>query len=82
MADADQRVLAEVDRIATARKLPHAQIALAWLLRKEGVTAPIVGATKMDHLESAVTALSVELSKEEMAALEAPYMPHPIAGHG
>jgi 1-deoxyxylulose-5-phosphate synthase len=80
MADADQRVLAEVDKLAKARKLPHAQIALAWLLQKDGVTAPIVGATKMEHLEMAVGALGVQLSKDEVAALEAPYVAHPTAG--
>jgi aryl-alcohol dehydrogenase-like predicted oxidoreductase len=80
MAEADQRVIAAVDALAKARKLPHAQIALAWLLQKDGVTAPIVGATKMEHLETAVGAVDVQLSKEEMAALEAPYVPHPVAG--
>jgi aryl-alcohol dehydrogenase (NADP+) len=80
MAEADRRVIAEVDRMANARKLPHAQIALAWLLRKGGVTAPIVGATRMEHLETAVGALDVQLSQDEMTALEAPYVAHPIAG--
>jgi 1-deoxyxylulose-5-phosphate synthase len=80
MVEADQRVLASLDGMAKARKLPHAQIALAWLLQKEGVTSPIVGATKMEHLEDAVGALGVTLSKEEVATLEAPYVPHPIAG--
>jgi aryl-alcohol dehydrogenase-like predicted oxidoreductase len=79
-ADADQRVIAEVDRIAKARKLPHAQVALAWLLQKPGVVAPIVGATKIEQLESAVAAVGVELSREDVKALEAPYVPHPIAG--
>ncbi|HZY04268.1 MAG TPA: aldo/keto reductase [Anaeromyxobacteraceae bacterium] len=80
MAEADQHVLAAVDALARARKLPHAQIALAWLLQKDAVAAPIVGATKMEHLEAAVGALGVQLSKEEVAALEAPYLPHPVAG--
>jgi 1-deoxyxylulose-5-phosphate synthase len=80
LAEADQRVIAELDRTARARKLPHAQLALAWLLQKPGVTAPIVGATKIEQLESAVASLGVELSKEEVTALEAPYVPHPIAG--
>ena len=80
MAEADQRVLAEVDKLAKTRNLPHAQIALAWLLQNDAVTAPIVGATKMEHLETAVGALGVKLSKEEVAALEAPYVAHPIAG--
>ena len=80
MAEADQRVIAELDKMAKARKLPHAQIALAWLLQKDGVTAPIVGATKMEHLETAAGALSVQLSPEEVATLETPYVAHPIAG--
>ncbi len=80
MAEADQRVLAQVDALARARKLPHAQIALAWLLQREPVTAPIVGATKMEHLEVAVGAVGVKLSLEEVRALELPYVTHPIAG--
>jgi 1-deoxyxylulose-5-phosphate synthase len=80
MADADQRVLAALDQVARARRLPHAQVALAWLVQRPGVTAPIVGATRLEHLESAVAALDVRLSAEETAALEAPYLPHPIAG--
>jgi aryl-alcohol dehydrogenase-like predicted oxidoreductase len=80
MAEADQRVVAEVDKLAKARGLPHAQIALAWLLQKDGVTAPIIGATKMAHLDAAVGALGVQLSDEEITALEAPYLPHAVAG--
>ena len=82
MADADRRVLAAVDALAKARGLPHAQVALAWLLGKAGVTAPIVGATRMEHLEAAVAALAVKLTADEVAALEAPYQPHPVAGFG
>ncbi len=81
MADADQRVIDALDKLATARRLPHAQVALAWLLQKDAVTAPIVGATRMEHLEAAVASLDVKLSKEEVASLEAPYVPHPVAGH-
>jgi aryl-alcohol dehydrogenase-like predicted oxidoreductase len=81
MAEADQRVLAAVDALATARAISRAHIALAWLLHKDAVTAPIVGATKMAHLETAVEALGVKLPPEEVAALEAAYVPHPIAGH-
>jgi len=80
MADADAPVIAELDRLAKARKLQHAQIALAWLLGKEGVTAPIVGATSLQHLETAAGAVDVNLPAEEVAALEAPYVPHPVAG--
>jgi aryl-alcohol dehydrogenase-like predicted oxidoreductase len=72
-------VLAGVDRLAKARNLPHAQIALAWLLRNDAVTAPIIGATKMEHLEMAVGALGVSLSGEEAAELEEHYVAHPLA---
>jgi aryl-alcohol dehydrogenase-like predicted oxidoreductase len=80
MAEADRRVTAAVDELARARKLPHAQVALAWLLQRDAVAAPIVGATKLEHLEDAVKALGVQLSKEEVTALETPYVPHPISG--
>ena len=79
--DADRRVVEAVARVAAGRGLPRAQIALAWLLHKPAVTAPIVGASKPGHLEDAVAALAVKLSAEEIAALEAPYVPHPVAGH-
>jgi len=69
-----------VGEIAKARRIPRAQIALAWLLHKPAVTAPIVGATKLHHLEEAVAALDVKLSDAEIEALEAPYVPHSIAG--
>jgi aryl-alcohol dehydrogenase-like predicted oxidoreductase len=82
MADADRRVLVALDEVARARKLPHAQVALAWLLRNGAVTAPIVGATKLHHLETAVGALEVRLSDDEVTALQAPYVPHPTAGFG
>jgi aryl-alcohol dehydrogenase-like predicted oxidoreductase len=81
MEEADGRVLAALDEVARAKDKKHAQVALAWLLQKEGVTAPIVGATKMHHLEDAVAALEVKLSADEVEALEASYVPHPIAGH-
>jgi aryl-alcohol dehydrogenase-like predicted oxidoreductase len=80
MAEADQRVIAALDGLAKARNLRHAQIALAWLLAKDLVTAPIVGATKMEHLETAVGALDVRLSEEEVTTLETPYVTHPVAG--
>jgi len=80
MAEADQRVLAAVDKVAKERGLPHAHVALAWLLRNDAVTAPIVGATRMEHLETAVGALDVHLSDAEVAALETHYVPHAIAG--
>ena len=78
--DADRQVAERVAAIAEARGLPRAQIALAWLLHKPVVTSPIVGASKPGHLEDAVAALSVKLSSEEIAALEAPYVPHEIVG--
>jgi aryl-alcohol dehydrogenase-like predicted oxidoreductase len=73
-----------VDRlvsVAGERGLPPAQVALAWLLHKPGVTAPIVGATKLSHLEDALAAADVALSPEEIARLEEPYRPHRILGH-
>jgi aryl-alcohol dehydrogenase-like predicted oxidoreductase len=79
-AEADNRVIAALDALARRRKVPHAQIALAWLLRNDQVTAPIIGATRMEHLEAAVGAVEVALSNEEVAALETPYVPHPVAG--
>jgi 1-deoxyxylulose-5-phosphate synthase len=62
------------------RSVPRAQIALAWLLHKPVITAPIVGATKLEHLDDALGSLEVKLSAEEIAALEEPYAPHPVAG--
>ena len=60
--------------------MPRAQVALAWLLGRPAVTAPIIGATKPQHLEDAVAALSIKLAPEEMARLEEPYVPHPVLG--
>ncbi len=68
-------------QVADARGLPPAQVALAWLLHQPVLTAPIIGATKAGHIEDAVAAVDVELSDEEIAALEAPYVPHPVLGH-
>jgi len=78
--DADRKVVDRVGEVAAKREIPRAQVALAWLLAKPGVTAPIVGATKAHHLEDAVAALPIKLSTEEMAALEEPYVPHPVLG--
>jgi aryl-alcohol dehydrogenase-like predicted oxidoreductase len=78
--EADKPVVDRVGEIAKARRIPRALIALAWLLHKPAVTAPIVGATKLHHLEEAVAALDVKLSDAEIEALEAPYVPHSIAG--
>ncbi|HEX7580050.1 MAG TPA: aldo/keto reductase [Thermoanaerobaculia bacterium] len=76
----DGDVVDAVRQVAQARGLPPAQVALAWLLSQPAVTAPIVGATKLDHLESAIAAVDVELSPDDVAALEAPYRPHPVRG--
>ncbi|KVU35927.1 alcohol dehydrogenase [Burkholderia ubonensis] len=80
-ADNDRAIVEAVATIARARNVPRAQVALAWLLQKSGVTAPIIGASKARHLDDAVAALSLELSAEELAALEAPYVPRAVAGH-
>ena len=61
--------------------MPRGHVALAWLLQKAPVVAPVIGATKLTHLEDAVGALSVKLTQEEVAYLEEPYVPHRIVGH-
>ena len=76
----DKKVVDRVGEIAKARGVPRSQLALAWLLHKPAVTAPIVGATKLHHLEEAAAAVDVKLSDAEIDALKAPYVPHPIAG--
>lgn len=80
-ASADRLVVERVAAIAEKYGVPRVQIALAWLLQKEPVTAPIIGATKTSHLENAAAALSVTLTPEEIASLEEPYVPHAIVGH-
>ncbi|GLY14366.1 oxidoreductase [Kineosporia sp. NBRC 101677] len=79
--EGDRRIAEAVAEVAAARGVPRAQVALAWVARNPVVTAPIIGATKPQHLTDAVEALSLELSDEEVARLEAPYTPHPVAGH-
>jgi aryl-alcohol dehydrogenase (NADP+) len=79
--DSDFAVVDRVLKVAEGRGVSPAQIALAWLLRQPGVTAPIIGASRVDHLEQAVAALEIELSDEECALLEEPYRPHPVLGH-
>ncbi len=79
--EADDRVVDCVEQAAKKRGVPPAQLALAWLLHKPGVTAPIVGATKPHHLADAVAALNLKLTAQEMAELESPYVPHPVLGH-
>jgi 1-deoxyxylulose-5-phosphate synthase len=76
----DKKVIDRLGEIAEKRGVPRAQIALAWLLSKPEVTAPIVGATKPNHLEDAVAALSLKLTREEISALGEPYTPHPVLG--
>jgi aryl-alcohol dehydrogenase-like predicted oxidoreductase len=78
--DSDRLIVDQVSAIASARGVPRAQVALAWLLQKKGVTSPIVGASKPDHLKDAVAALSLKLTAEEIASLEKPYVPHSISG--
>ena len=80
-SDSDEAVVQAVADVAKARDLPLAQVSLAWMLHKDVVTAPIVGATKPGQIEDAVAAVGVTLSDEEISALEEPYVPHPILGH-
>jgi 1-deoxyxylulose-5-phosphate synthase len=78
--ESDRPVIDRLGEVAARRGLPRAQIALAWLLGKPSIAAPIVGASKQQHLADAVAALSVRLTPEEIASLEAPYVPHPVLG--
>jgi aryl-alcohol dehydrogenase-like predicted oxidoreductase len=80
-SESDWRVVDAVEMVAETRNLPMAQVALAWLLGRPGVVAPIVGASKPGHLESALGALDVTLSDDERAMLEAPYRAHEVRGH-
>jgi len=77
----DFDVVERTQEVAAARGVPTAQVALAWLLSKPGVTAPIVGSTKLGHLQDALAAEQLTLTEEEVTALEAPYVPHPVLGH-
>jgi aryl-alcohol dehydrogenase (NADP+) len=79
--DADDAIIGAVERIATDRGVPRARVALAWLLSKPVVTAPIVGTTTVEHLDDAIAALDLALTSDEIAALEAPYQPKEIVGH-
>jgi 1-deoxyxylulose-5-phosphate synthase len=79
-ADADRKVVDAVAAVAKARGLPMAQIALAWVLAKPMVSSPIIGATKPEQLDDVLAALSVKLTADEVAALEAPYVPHGVVG--
>jgi aryl-alcohol dehydrogenase-like predicted oxidoreductase len=79
--ETDRRIVERVAEIAEKRGVPRVHIALAWLLQKEPVTAPIIGATKISHLDDVVGALAVKLTPEEVTYLEEPYVPHRVIGH-
>jgi aryl-alcohol dehydrogenase-like predicted oxidoreductase len=78
--EADKKVVDRVAEVANARGIPRAQVAVAWLLAKPVITAPIVGATKLHHLDDALASVAVKLTAQEIAALEEPYVPHPSRG--
>jgi aryl-alcohol dehydrogenase-like predicted oxidoreductase len=78
--DEDKAIVQRVAEIAAPRGVSRAQVALAWMLGRPGVASPIIGATKAEHLEDAITAVDVELSADEMARLEEPYQPHQVSG--
>ena len=78
--ETDKNVINAVTEISTKREISHAQIALAWILSQPVVTAPIVGTTKLKHLEDAISALSIKLTDEEIKKLEKSYVPHPVIG--
>jgi len=78
--ESDHQVIDRVGQLAASRGVPRAQVALAWMLHKPFITSPIVGATKPQHLEDAVAAVSLKLSAEEIKQLEEPYIPHGLAG--
>ncbi|MGM4926682.1 aldo/keto reductase [Tardiphaga sp. 804_B3_N1_9] len=80
--ESDRKIVEQVAAVAKARGVPQAQVAMAWLLQKKGITSPIIGASKPAHLTDAVAALSLKLTSEEIASLEAPYVPHAVAGFG
>jgi 1-deoxyxylulose-5-phosphate synthase len=78
--EADKKVVDRVAKVAKARGIARAQVALAWLLSKPVITAPIVGATKLHHLDDAIASVGVSLSPDDVAALEEPYVPHEVVG--
>jgi aryl-alcohol dehydrogenase-like predicted oxidoreductase len=79
--EADRTIVDHLGEVAGRRGVARAQVALAWMLGKPGITAPIVGATKPHHLQDAIAAMSLRLSPEEISVLEEPYVPHPVLGH-
>lgn len=78
--DSDRVIVERVAEVAVERGVARAQVALAWMLSKPVVSAPIIGATKLHHLDDALAAVDLELSAEEIARLEEPYVPHAVAG--
>ena len=79
--DSDYTVVDRLTEVAKQRGVSNSQIALAWILSKPGVTSPIIGASKMPHLDEALKAIEIKLTPEEVKSLEEPYEPHPILGH-
>jgi aryl-alcohol dehydrogenase-like predicted oxidoreductase len=80
ISQGDRQIIDALGSIATSRNVSRAQVALAWLVGKPGITAPIVGATKPQHLADAIAAVDLKLTEDEVKALEAPYVPHPVTG--
>lgn len=80
-SESDRQVVERVKEISEKRSIPRAQVALAWVLQKETITSPIIGATKISHLEDAAATLSIKLTSEEIAYMEEPYVPHPVMGY-
>ncbi|WEX08875.1 aldo/keto reductase [Chelativorans sp. AA-79] len=80
-SDEDNAVIDSVTEVAGKRGVPNAQVALAWLLSRPGVTAPIIGASRIEHLETAAAALELTFDEDEVKRLEEPYRPHPVLGH-
>jgi aryl-alcohol dehydrogenase-like predicted oxidoreductase len=78
--EADRKVVDRVASVAAAQGIPRAQVAMAWLLSKPVITAPIVGATKLYHLDDALASVNVKLSADEITSLEEPYVPHAVVG--
>jgi aryl-alcohol dehydrogenase-like predicted oxidoreductase len=79
--DSDRVVVEAVTRVANERGVPRAQVALAWVLHQDAVTAPIIGAAKPQHLEDAAAAVELQLTEKELEELQQPYAPHPVIGH-
>jgi aryl-alcohol dehydrogenase-like predicted oxidoreductase len=77
----DFTVAERADEVAKTRGVSASQVALAWVLNKPHITAPIIGSSKIGHLDQAIAALEIKLSPEEIARLEEPYCPHPVLGH-